>query len=132
MNIYLFLGIFLLADLLLILYVLYRKSLKRFSQRELSFFKKEWQRIFALDDGKHAVMEADKLLHVVLSKKGYAGTVGEQLKKGEKLFSNINDVWFAHKLRNNIAHELDVRISRAERDRALRSFEKALKDLGAL
>jgi hypothetical protein len=132
MNFSLYLAIFLLVDLLLIIYVLYRKSRRTFSKRELIYFQTEWQRIFSLQDGKHAVMEADKLLHHVLGKKGYAGTVGEQLKKAEKVFTSIDNVWSAHKLRNRIAHELDVRITPGEKQNALRAFEKALKDLRAL
>ncbi len=132
MDIYLFIGIFLALDLLLVVYILYRRSRKRFGQGDLHFFATEWTKIRHQQDGKHALMDADKLLNVVLRKRGYAGGVGEQLKKAGKLFTSTDDVWNAHKLRNRIAHELGVHLSPADRDRALRSFEKALKDLGAL
>jgi len=132
MNFYLFLAIFLVIDVLLVLYVLYRRSAKKFSQQDLDFFAKEWRKILMNGDGKHSIMDADKLLNVVLKKKGFEGSVGEQLKKAQNFFSNINDVWYAHKLRNNIAHELDVHLSPADKQKALRCFEKALKDLGAL
>ena len=132
MDLYLIIGIFLAVDLLLVVYILYRRSVKKFSQSDLGFFAAEWGKIRQQGDGKHALMDADKLLNVVLKKKGYAGGVGEQLKKAGKLFTNVNDVWDAHKLRNRIAHELGIHLNHADRDRALRSFEKALKDLGAL
>lgn len=131
-DFYLFLGVFIFADLLLVLYIFYRKSRKKFNQRDLQFFCMEWQKIQRHGDDKHALLDADKLLHVVLKKKGYQGSVGEQLKKAGKLFTNINDVWSAHKLRNRIAHELDVKLSLGDRNFALRTFERALKDLGAL
>jgi len=132
MDIYIYIGIFLLCDFLLLIYVLYRRSRKKFPQRDLDWFQQQWQKIRALSDGKHALMDADKLLHVVLNKKGYQGSVGEQLKKTAKLFSNLQDVWVAHKLRNQIAHELDMKLSLGDHQRALRIYEKALRDLGAL
>jgi len=132
MNFYIFLAVFLAVDVLLVVYILYRRSKKRFSVSDLRFFSEQWDKINALADGKHAIMDADKLLNVVLKNKGFQGGVGDQLKKAEKFFSDVNGLWSAHKLRNRIAHELDMRVSTGERTGALRSFEKALKDLGAL
>lgn len=131
-NFYLFLGLFLLVDFLLLVFVLYRRARRKFGPHDLQFFRTEWRKISGHEDAKHALMDADKLFHVVMKKKGYQGSVGDQLKKGAKLFSDLNGLWSAHKLRNKIAHELDVRVSSSERQFALRSFEKALKDLGAL
>lgn len=132
MNFGLYIAIFLILVLLLAVYVLYSASRKKFSQRDLNFFGTTWKKISANEDGRHAVLDADKLLYEVLRRKGYAGSVGDQLKKAEKLFTNINDVWFAHKMRNRIAHELNVQLSRGDAQHALRCFERALKDLGAL
>ncbi|EKD64900.1 MAG: hypothetical protein ACD_50C00256G0002 [uncultured bacterium] len=46
------------------------------------------------------------------------------------MFSDLNGVWFAHKLRNKIAHELDSRVSMGEAKRALAAFKRAFVDLG--
>lgn len=132
MNFYDFLLIIFVLCLLFAAYILYKSSLKHFSKRDLVFFKTEWQKVYANNDKKHAVLDADKLLSLALKKRGYQGTVGDQLKKAGKLFTNINDVWSAHKLRNQIAHELNFNLSHPDNQRALRSFERALKDLGAL
>ena len=132
MEIYFYVAIFLVVDFLLLVYVLHRRFRKKFSQRDLDFFANEWRKIRAQRDGKHALLDADKLLHDVLSKKGYKGNVGDQLKNAKQLFTNLNDVWFAHKLRNQIAHELNMKLSLGDHQRALRIFEKALKDLGAM
>ena len=132
MNFYTFLAVFLAVDLLLVVYVLYRRSKKKFSESDLRFFKEQWAKIQASPDAKHAILDADKLLNVVLRKKSFQGGVGDQLKKAEKFFSDVNGVWSAHKLRNRVAHELDMRVSMGDRTSALKSFEKALKDLGAL
>lgn len=80
-----------------------------------------------------AVLSADKLLDQAMKDLRVPGeTMGERLKSGGNRFSNINDVWFAHKLRNRIAHESDVSMNLMTAKKALAIFEKALKDLGAL
>lgn len=131
MDMYFYIGIFLVVDFLLLIYVL-RRARKKFSARDRKFFIEQWGKIRSQTDGKHALLDADKLLAVVLRKKGYEGSVGDQLKAAAKLFSNLDDVWYAHKLRNQIAHELDMRLSLGDHQRSLRIFEKALRDLGAL
>lgn len=132
MDVQFYFGVFLFVGFLLLIYFLFLRSGKKFQEKDLKFFRQEWGKICHHEDGKHAVLDADKLLQIVLRKKGYQGNVGEQLKKSAKLFSNLNDVWTAHKLRNRVAHELDVRISSGDRQLALRAYERALKDLGAL
>ena len=42
------------------------------------------------------------------------------------------DIWFAHKLRNRIAHDTDVNVGLVATKRALFIFKKALKELGAI
>ena len=80
-----------------------------------------------------AVVEADKLLDRALIEIGARGrTMGERLKWAGNRFSEVNYVWYAHKLRNQIAHEVNFRISYNEAKRALGNFQQALKDLGAI
>ena|SRR3989338_4069176 len=78
----------------------------------------------------HAILEADKILDEALKLKGYSGNLGEKLKQANGLFSSENNVWAAHKLRNRIAHELNINISENEAKTALNRFKQALKDLG--
>lgn len=80
-----------------------------------------------------AIIEADKMLDIAMKESGVKGeTMGERLKiTGDKL-SDKNAVWSAHKLRNQIVHESDVTISYDNTRRALASFKKALKDMGAI
>lgn len=78
-----------------------------------------------------AILNADKLLDSALRDKGIGGeTMGERMKRVS--FRNANAVWAAHKLRNQIAHESDVKISYDTVRRALASFKQALKDVGAI
>lgn len=80
-----------------------------------------------------AVLEADKLLDQALREKGIAGqTMGERMKAFNTRWSNANAVWSAHKLRNQIAHETDVRVSFDDTRRALGGFKQGLKDVGAI
>lgn len=80
-----------------------------------------------------AVMNADKLLDQALKDRGTAGqTMGERMKAATNSWSDANSVWQAHKLRNQIAHEPDVRVSYNDARRALAGFKRALKDLGAI
>ena len=81
-------------------------------------------------DAKGAIMDADKLLDHVLKKKGYSGSLGDMLKKAETLFSDINSVWYAHKVRNRLAHEMAFTVSPQEGQNVLAKFKKAFRDLG--
>jgi hypothetical protein len=77
------------------------------------------------------VLNADKLLDQALTEKGVPGTtMGERMKQTK--WSNANVVWTAHKLRNQIAHEPDVRLDYDGARRALAAFKLALKDIGAI
>ena len=80
-----------------------------------------------------SILNADKLVDQALKTLRIRGnTMGERMKSSAKLFSDRNGIWDAHKLRNKIAHEPDVRISYEEARFALKNFRKALKDLGAI
>jgi len=85
------------------------------------------------NDLKVAVMEADKLLDEGLRDAGIIGRdLGERLRRvKESDIPNLNEVWQAHKLRNQIAHEPGFKLKRDLAERALNIFEKALAQLGA-
>lgn len=100
-----------------------------FSKADKKFFHEKWRQLDTDHDLHHAVMEADKLLHLALEKKGYRGSMAEQLKSAGKLFSDLDNLWYAHKLRNRLAHELDFRVTTSEGQKTLGYFHRALKDL---
>jgi hypothetical protein len=80
-----------------------------------------------------AVLNADKLFDNALKERGYKGdTMGERLKRATRQLNNANAIWAAHKLRNRIAHEDKVNVSRGQALKAVAIFKAALKDLGAL
>lgn len=80
-----------------------------------------------------SVIEADKLLDRALMELGVPGkTMGERLKASGHRFSQLNSVWYAHKQRNQIAHEQDFNLEYNQAKHALATFRQALKDLGAI
>ncbi|MBR3163915.1 hypothetical protein IKF15_01245 [Candidatus Saccharibacteria bacterium] len=81
-----------------------------------------------------AIIEGDKLLDKALCEMGLGGkTMGERLKKlGKDRLTQINAVWHAHKMRNQIAHEHDFKPSYKQAQHALSTYKQALKDLGAI
>lgn len=80
-----------------------------------------------------AILNADKLVEQALKDRGFAGqTMGERLKTAKAQFTRLDALWNAHKLRNQVAHEPDVKISYDQARRALAGFKRALKDLGAI
>ncbi len=79
------------------------------------------------------VLNADKLLDQAMRERGVKGeTMGERMKAAKTTWKNANALWGAHKLRNQIAHESDVRVSYDDARRALGGFKQALKDIGAI
>ena len=81
-----------------------------------------------------AVVNADKLLDHSLKSLGYEGlTMAERLKsvKNRKL-SDKQAVWQAHRLRNQVVHEIDMKVSYDKARWALGVYKKALKELGAI
>ena len=58
--------------------------------------------------------------------------MGERMKNSAQVFSDRNGIWQAHILRNKISREVGYKTTYEDALRALASFRKALKDLGAI
>lgn len=71
------------------------------------------QSINSSDHGslKLAVMEYDKLADFILQQQGLPGqTMGDRMKMASRLFPSnqaYQDFWAVHKVRNQLAHEID-------------------------
>ncbi len=113
------------------------------SKRRYSFDKEEYQTAWLkienslVKDNKSsyqtAIIEADKLLDKALNEMALPGrTMGERMKRASQYFTSVNSVWYAHKLRNQIAHEHGFKIEYNQAKHALASFKQALKDLEAI
>lgn len=80
-----------------------------------------------------ALVEADKLLDFVLKSYGYEGeTFADRLRSAKNDISNYEDLWSAHKLRNQAVHEFDQEILSHQVVRAVGIYKKALNDLKIL
>ncbi len=102
---------------------------RKVSQKEKQKIQKNWKEIIRQKDMKHAIMDADKLLDHALFLLGYRGNLGTKLKKSSKLFKHINKVWAAHKIRNNIAHQINYQIDEKIYRNSMLTFKQAFKDL---
>jgi len=102
------------------------------------YFQKRWleilQRVKSSDDGTVlAIIDADKLVDEALKKLHFNGkTMGERLVAAQRSLTNNDSIWYAHKLRNRLVHEPNVRLKKSEAQMALTGFRQALRDLGAL
>lgn len=104
---------------------------------DVDAYRSKWlaieQKLTRDDAASHqlCILNADKLLDQALKEKGAVGTtMGERMKVTK--WSNAYAVWTAHKLRNQIAHEADVKVDYDAARRALASFKQGLKDIGAV
>ncbi|MDO4987197.1 MAG: hypothetical protein Q4E46_02690 [Candidatus Saccharibacteria bacterium] len=80
-----------------------------------------------------SIINADKLLDKALNEMGVPGkTMGERMKKIGPKFSQPSSVWYAHKIRNQIAHEPNFTADYNQAKHALATYKQALKDLGAI
>ena len=101
------------------------------------YYQAQWQQILAtLKIGEAgwrlSVIDADKLLDQALQQNGTNGeSLGERLRASESKFSHYNDLWSAHKFRNKLVHEPNVKFTKPLAERILREYRRALKELGA-
>lgn len=129
-------AVFVLGGLLFVIVSLAKHSPRMLDQDK---YRSRWMAIetkLKRDDEDSytvCVLEADKLLDQALRERGLAGkTMGERMKQCQGKWTNGNGVWAAHKLRNRIAHETDVRVDYNRTKQALVSYKQGLKDLGAI
>jgi len=82
-------------------------------------------------DWKLAILECDIMLSEILEKMGYMqDSIGEKLKAVEPSdFTNIENAWEAHKIRNQIAHEgTDFMINEREAKRVIGLYETVFEE----
>lgn len=131
---------YLLAIILFGIIVLAALSrIKKFRPARLDhqYFQQKWGELLArvkTPEGMVlAVIDADKLLDEALKRHHFRGkTMGERLVAAQRSISDNDAVWYAHKLRNRLVHEPNVRLKKKEAQAALSGFRMGLKDLGAL
>lgn len=121
---------------ILVLAVLSRFAPRRHTHLDKNYFHEQWSTLLArvkTPEGMIlAVVDADKLLDEALKKHHFRGkTMGERLVAAQRSLSDNDAVWYAHKLRNRLVHEPNVRLKKREAQQALAGFKQGLHDLGA-
>ena len=105
-------------------------------QRVIRGWKKIKTHMLAGDENslKLALIEADTILDEAFKLAGYQGeSLGDRLKQiTAAQFSNIDEVWQAHKLRNRLVHEPNFHLDRDLAERALTIYERAFQELNIL
>ena len=134
--IFFFLAVLIIGAILLIIIVLTKKYI---SPLNIEKFRVNWLKIekqLNINEPSSfqlTIINADKLLDQALRDSAYKGdTMAERMKSAKDVWSKRDELWRAHKLRNEIAHESNVIVSYQEARIAISSFKQALKDLGAI
>lgn len=124
---------FLIFDLVVVVIVFIKRARgRKFSEHDINYVRDHWLEVEAAyeeEDYQAAVIDADKILDYALMRRGFHGSIGEKLQSAYYLFSDLNGIWSAHKMRNRMAHELGEVDERQVRD-ALKKFKQAFHDLG--
>jgi len=86
-------------------------------------------------DWRVAVIEADTMLEEILTEKGLSGSTVSELLEGAKEsgYLNIQNVWDAHLIRNQIAHEgSDFSLSQVEGRRVINLYKSFFEEIKAI
>lgn len=80
-----------------------------------------------------ALIRADDLLDMALKRRRYKGkNMGERLVAAQRIFTDNDDIWFAHKLTNKVREHPKSRLKEKDVKDALVSMRQGLKDLDVL
>jgi hypothetical protein len=102
-----------------------------------STFQSRWKEVYGYCAHKEtwptALTRADELLDMALKRRRYKGkNMGERLVAAQKVFTENDSVWAAHKLSVKVREHPKTRLKEADVKRALLSMRQALKDLDVL
>lgn len=128
-NILMIFGFLITFAVIVIGVMVIQMNKRKFSGASKARIEKAWSHVLSLQDPVRRVIEADKVLDIALGEAGFQGTLGDKLKKAGPRLKNINAVWNAHKLRNQLAHESGAHVSDREASAALQSFRSAIDSL---
>ena len=107
--------------------LLIRKS--KFPEDRKNFFLKKINDVKKNNDFEKKILNYDKILDQILREKKYPWTLWEKLKRNPNIFLDINTLWFAHKIRNKIAHDVYPNISEKDYIKSEKVFQKEIRHL---
>ena len=102
-----------------------------------SKFQSNWKELMQFCAHKEtwptALTQADDLLDMALKRRRYKGkNMGERLVSAQRVFSDNDDIWFAHKLTTKVRDHPKSRLKEKDVKDALVSMRQGLKDLDVL
>ena len=124
-------GVLLFAAVLVLLGVYAKTRRRGMAAAGKAKVEKALAQALSQQDAVRRVLAADAVLDLALTELGFAGSLGDKLKTAGPRIPNIQAVWEAHKLRNQLAHEHDASANAAQVDRAVRVLEHAVRTLAA-
>ncbi len=111
------------------------------SPSDISKIQDEWSRIEDLvklgnpSQLRQAVIKADNILDLALSRLTTGTTMGERLKNAQPCFKDYavyQTLWEAHKVRNALVHEADYDPPHYVVKEAIGKFKRGLESLGVV
>lgn len=112
-----------------IFFLLKRKSFPPLSHHEIEKWSQKIQDTKHLNPA-HSILEVHKIFIRALNSDDEKKTAVEILRKYESRIGNMKQIWKWHRLRNKIAHEVEITISIAQAQKAREDFIRALNFLG--
>lgn len=121
--------------IVVILFIIFLKKLPRKSKAKS--FKLKWKNLQKLYSDSSswgsAIQQADDLLDKALKRRSVKGqSMGERIVNANKILTDSDSVWAAHKLRNKIDQNPNFKLAKEDVKRTLLSFLQAIRDLGSL
>ena len=99
----------------------------KLSKKNVSFFLGQIEAVSKKTPSER-IVAYDKILDHMLARLNYRGTLGEKLKRKPALLSGrYDDVWYFHKIRNRLVHDLENIGNGIEGDAD--GYEKLLRQL---
>ncbi len=93
---------------------------------------KKWQKKIEFTNKlapSYSLLESHKIFVQALSELTNVKQAAKIIKKFENRFTNKKKIWFYHRMRNKIAHEVDMQIISKDAKIARQEFCKALSSL---
>jgi len=114
--------------------LLFRRLPKRLKNDKFVVRWKEIQKYCAdKTSWVEAITQADQLLDSALKKRKFKGkSMGERMVAAQRIFTDNDDLWFAHNLVKKVLSEPETKLKESDVKDAMVGFRQALRDIGAL
>ncbi len=88
----------------------------------------------SVDNSKVAIIQADALVDMILKNAGLEGKhMADRLMNIDRSeLRSLEDIWTSHKIRNNVVHTDGFELSADLSDKAMRGYERFLKELNII